>query len=185
MVGRKEAHRSKRIRTYGAYFWFCLNWEKEESDASPFQTINAVEEAVSEKVHGGAMPESPELAATTKERIVSQRKRSRTKRGKRGSHLREETGEKGTARRKSCGGHRRRSSATSQSSRELRDSEEEKMRGGAVQRGFGPLQPERRERERGCGRGGVRLDGSRERERSRAAVGGGDEPDGWAPPINC
>jgi len=31
-----------------------LNWEKEESDASPFQTINAVEEAVSEKVHGGA-----------------------------------------------------------------------------------------------------------------------------------
>ena len=36
-------------------FRFRLNWEKEESDASPFQTINAVEEAVSEKVHGGAM----------------------------------------------------------------------------------------------------------------------------------
>ena len=42
-------------------FRFRLNWEKEESDASPFQTINAVEEAVSEKVHGGAMAgSSPE-----------------------------------------------------------------------------------------------------------------------------
>ena len=36
-------------------FRFRLNWEKEESDASPFHPINAVEEAVSEKVHGGAM----------------------------------------------------------------------------------------------------------------------------------
>jgi len=39
-----------------------LNREKEESDASPFQTINAVEEAVSEKVHGGAMNVPSELA---------------------------------------------------------------------------------------------------------------------------
>jgi len=46
-VGQKEA------MVHG--FRFRLNWEKEESDASPFQTINAVEEAVSEKVHGGAM----------------------------------------------------------------------------------------------------------------------------------
>jgi len=38
-----------------------LHWEKEESDVSPFQTINAVEEAVSEKVHGGTMAgSSPE-----------------------------------------------------------------------------------------------------------------------------
>ena len=36
-------------------FRFRLNWEKEESDASPFHPKNAVEEAVSEKVHGGAM----------------------------------------------------------------------------------------------------------------------------------
>ena len=63
-------------------FRFRLNWEKEESDASPFHPINAVEEAVSEKVHDGAIPESLELAAMTKERIVSQRKRTRTKRGK-------------------------------------------------------------------------------------------------------
>ena len=89
-------------------FRFRLNWEKEESDASPFHPKNAVEEAVSEKVHGGAMPESLELAAMTKERIVSQRKWTRMKRGKRGSHLREETREKDTARRKSRGGRRRR-----------------------------------------------------------------------------
>jgi len=39
-----------------------LNLEKEESDASPFQTINAVQEAVFEKVHGGAMNVPTELA---------------------------------------------------------------------------------------------------------------------------
>jgi len=38
-----------------------LNWEKEESDASPFQPINVVEEAVSEKVHGDAMDVPSEL----------------------------------------------------------------------------------------------------------------------------
>ena len=43
-------------------FRFRLNQEKEESDASPFQTINAVEEAVSEKVHGDAMNVLSELA---------------------------------------------------------------------------------------------------------------------------
>ena len=44
-------------------FQFRLNWEKEESDASPFHPINAVEEAVSEKVHGGATIDGrPELA---------------------------------------------------------------------------------------------------------------------------
>ncbi len=63
-------------------FRFRLNWEKEESDASPFHPINAVKEAVSEKVHGGAIPESMELAAMTKERIVSQRQWTRTKREK-------------------------------------------------------------------------------------------------------
>ena len=39
-----------------------MNWEKEESDASPFQPINAVEEAVFEKVHGDAMNVPSELA---------------------------------------------------------------------------------------------------------------------------
>jgi len=39
-----------------------LNWQKEESDASPFQTINAVEEVVSEKVHDDAMNAPSELA---------------------------------------------------------------------------------------------------------------------------
>ena len=43
-------------------FRFRLNWEKEESDASPFHPKNAVEEAVSEKVHGGAMNVPSELA---------------------------------------------------------------------------------------------------------------------------
>ena len=43
-------------------FRFRTHWEKEESDASPFQPINAVEEAVSEKVHGGAMNAPSELA---------------------------------------------------------------------------------------------------------------------------
>ena len=43
-------------------FRFRLNWEKEESDASPFHPINAVEKAVSEKVHGGAMNVPAELA---------------------------------------------------------------------------------------------------------------------------
>ena len=164
-------------------FRFRLNWEKEESDASPFHPKNAVEEAVSEKVHGGAMPESPELAATTKERIVSQRKRSRTKRGKRGSHLREETGEKGTARRKSRGGRRRRFFCDfSELSRDETERGGENERGSGFGRGRSPLRS--RDARRGeRGRGG-RLWRLLLRERFGATVWGGDEPDGWAPPVS-
>ena len=43
-------------------FRFRTHWEKEESNASPIHPINAVEEAVSEKVHGGAMNVPSELA---------------------------------------------------------------------------------------------------------------------------
>ena len=42
-------------------FQFRLNWEKEESDASPFPTKGAVEEAVSVEVHDGAMNVPSEL----------------------------------------------------------------------------------------------------------------------------
>ena len=103
--------------------------EREEVAANPILALARPGKGPRTTDRDGAMPESPELAAMTKKRIVSQRKWTRMKRGKRGSHLREETGEKGTARRKSCGGRRRRSSATSQSSRELGESEEDKMRG--------------------------------------------------------
>ena len=134
-------------------FRFRLNWEKEESDASPFHPKNAVEEAVSEKVHGGAMPESLELAAMTKERIVSQRKWTRMKRGKRGSHLREETGEKGTARRKSRGGRRRRFFCDfSELSRDETERGGENERGSGFGRGRSPLRSrDARRGERGRG----------------------------------
>jgi len=103
--------------------------EREGTKASPTPDLARPGKGPRTTDRGGAMLESSELTATTKERINSQGKWTRMKWGKRGSHLREETGEKGTAQRKSCGGRRRRSFATSQSSRELRESEEEKMRG--------------------------------------------------------
>ena len=63
-----------------------MNREKEESDASPFQPINAVEEAVSEKVHGDAMNVPTELAEITREATVSHGKKPRRERGRRHAH---------------------------------------------------------------------------------------------------
>ena len=61
-------------------FRFRKNREREESDASPFQTINAVEEAVSEKVHGGAMNVPLELAELGLRATIDQTERTGRKR---------------------------------------------------------------------------------------------------------
>ena len=58
MAGRQKV---TRVEQMGSCFRFRLNWEKEESDASPFPTISAVVEAVSAEVHGGAMNVPSEL----------------------------------------------------------------------------------------------------------------------------
>jgi len=112
-----------------------LNWEKEESDASPFQTINAVEEAVSQKVHGDAMNAPSELAELGLWATI----RSATGQGGSGkgdeAHLGAKSQRKRLGTAASRGGRRGGSCATSQNSREMRESEEEKMRGGGS--GFG------------------------------------------------
>ena len=51
-----------------------------QSDVSPFQTINAVEEAVSEKVHGGAMNVPSELEKLGLRATIDQNERTGRKR---------------------------------------------------------------------------------------------------------
>jgi hypothetical protein len=76
------------------------------------------------------------------------------------------------------------SSATSQNSREMRQSEEEKMRGGAASGADALHYVAETRGEENVGAGAALAVAAEREEFGSDDFGGGDEPDGWAPPVS-
>ena len=76
------------------------------------------------------------------------------------------------------------SSATSQNSREMRQSEEEKMRGGAASGADALHYVAETRGEENVGAGAALAVAAEREEFGSDGFGGGDEPDGWAPPVS-